>query len=382
MSSLAQVSTAVQRLLTITAEDAATSSDCVQRVRRFTGVTWVQTLVLGCLATPGPSLTDLARMAAALGVTVTPQAIAQRCTPATATCLEQVLDAAVQHVIRADPVAIPLLERFTGVFVVDTSTIALPPALADRWPGCGNGSHHPAAALKLGVRLDLLQGTLTGPLLDHGRTHDRTCAITAVPLPPGALRLADLGFWSVADLAALSAADGFWLSRPQAQTAVLERDGDRLDLDALLATTTTDEWEREVCLGAAAQVPARLLAQRVPAAVARADWVLLVTNVPADRLTLAEAVVLARARWQIELLFKLWKQHGQIDQVRSANPWRLLAERSAKLIAMVLQHWTFLLGGWERVARSLPKAAATVRQNPRRHRPNLYQLLLACEEAA
>lgn len=194
MSSLAQVSTAVQQLLTTVAEDAATTSACVQRVRRFTGATWVRTLVLGCLATPEPSLTDLAQTAAALGVEVTPQAIAQRFTPATVACLEQVLHAAVQHVISANPVAIPLLARFSGVYALDTSTISLPPALAAIWPGCGNGAHQPAAALKLGVRLDLRRGTLTGPLLDTGRTHDRTCAITATPLPPGALRLADLGF--------------------------------------------------------------------------------------------------------------------------------------------------------------------------------------------
>jgi IS4 transposase len=52
----------------------------------------------------------------------------------------------------------------------------------------------------------------------------------------------------------------------------------------------------------------------------------LVTNVPAARLRVAEALVLARARWQIELLFKLWKQHGRIDEAHSAHPWAVLCE--------------------------------------------------------
>lgn len=438
MSSLAQVTTAVHSLLTTIAETAAISTACVQRVRCFTGPTWIQTLVLGCLATPSPSLTDLAQTAATFGVAVTPQAIARRFTPETVACLDDVLQAAIQQHIAADPVAIPLLTRFAGVYVLDTSTIRLPPAVAACWPGCGNGAHHPAAALKVGVRLDLVRGTLTGPLLDPGRTHDLRCAVTAAPLPAGSLRIADLGFWSVPALAEIATQQGFWLSRLQAQTAVLTPAGDRLELDAVLRTTTASCLDLDVLLSAATRLPARLLAQRVPAEVAairrrrirddakrrgttprqsrlqRAEWLLLVTNVPAERLTLPEAVVLMRARWQIELLFKRWKSQGQIDEARSANPWRVLAELYAKLIAMVLQHWACVLGCWELQNRSLVKAAAVVRrhalaiglalpqrrqlrqvltrviaavacsgtQNPRRTHPNLSRLLRDIEERA
>lgn len=437
MTSFPPLATAVQQVLTTAAEEAAAASACVQRVRRFSGATLVQTLVLGCLATPEPRLTDLTRMAATLGVTVSPQAIAQRFTPELVTCLAQVLDATVARLITADPVAIPVLARFAGVYVLDTSTIRLPSELAAMWPGCGNGSHHPAAALKLGVRWDLLHGTLAGPLLETGRTHDLRCAITSEPLPPGSLRLADLGFWSVKDLAHQQDDGILWLSRLQAQTAVLTPDGERFDLDAHLATTTATELEWEVCLGATTRAPARLLAQRVPPAVAatrrrriraeakrrgqtprhhrldRADWLLLVTNVPADCLSLAEAVVLMRARWQIELLFKLWKSQGHIDEVRSANPWRVLAELYAKLVAMVLQHWTMVRGCWHVIGRSLVTAAAIVRSyampialalgqprhlrrvlarlgdalaqgtrhTRRRKHPGLTDLLLACEAA-
>jgi len=47
------------------------------------------------------------------------------------------------------------------------------------------------------------------------------------------------------------------------------------------------------------------------ARLALAGWTLLVTNAPATLISVAEALVLYRARWQIELLFKLWKQHGR-----------------------------------------------------------------------
>ena len=65
-----------------------------------------------------------------------------------------------------------------------------------------------------------------------------------------------------------------------------------------------------------------------------ADWTLLLTDVAADRLTLPEALVLLRERWQIELLFKLWKQHGHLDEWQTSNPWRILCEISARA------HWS------------------------------------------
>ncbi|HZR43027.1 MAG TPA: hypothetical protein VFB12_23105 [Ktedonobacteraceae bacterium] len=42
-----------------------------------------------------------------------------------------------------------------------------------------------------------------------------------------------------------------------------------------------------------------------------------------DLLSLQEALVLLRQRWQMEMLYQLWKQYGRIDEWRTANPWRV-----------------------------------------------------------
>jgi hypothetical protein len=94
-----------------------------------------------------------------------------------------------------------------------------------------------------------------------------------------------------------------------------------------------------------------------------ADWTILVTNVPTNLLTLREAMVVARVRWQIELIFKLWKSHNRIDEWRSAQPWRILCEVYAKLIGVVIQHWLFLVGCWTYPNRSLVKAAQTIQKH-------------------
>src|SRR3954471_1334776 len=45
----------------------------------------------------------------------------------------------------------------------------------------------------------------------------------------------------------------------------------------------------------------------------------------------------------IELLYKLWKQEGQVDEWRTAHRWRVLCELYAKLIGVLLQHWLMVL---------------------------------------
>ncbi len=97
---------------------------------------------------------------------------------------------------------------------------------------------------------------------------------------------------------------------------------------------------------------------------------LLVTNACVAMLSLSEAMVLLRVRWQIELLFKLWKSHGQIDEWQSQKPYRILCEVYAKLIVVLIQHWLILMGTWQIASRSFQKAANTYREarNPSGYR--------------
>ena len=384
-TSLPQIATALQRVLTEVPTEVARASGFCRRRSKLTAAVFVQTLVLGWLGSPAATLSMLTQVAAKLGVSVSPQGLTQRFGREAAALLEQVLAAAIGQMVAAEAVAVPLLQRFAGVCVLDASTVALPDGLAGVWQGCGGRvAQGTAAALKLTVQLDLCQGGLTGPVVTAGRTQDRSSALQHAPLSAGALRLADLGFWSLEVFRQIAADGAYWLSRLNLQVVVFAADGARLDLPEWLPRQG-DRVDVPVTLGVAARLPGRLLGVRVPQAVAAerrrvvraaakregqtppaarlalADWTLLVTNVPADRLSVAEALVLARARWQIELLFKLWKSHGKLDESRGTDPWRVLCEVYAKLTAMVIQHWILLVGCWVFADRSLTQAAKTVR---------------------
>ncbi len=66
------------------------------------------------------------------------------------------------------------------------------------------------------------------------------------------------------------------------------------------------------------------------------DWNIYVTNVPAQRLSGEQVSRVYRLRWQVELLFKLWKMQGALDEVAGRKLGRVMCELYAKLIGMVV----------------------------------------------
>ncbi len=66
------------------------------------------------------------------------------------------------------------------------------------------------------------------------------------------------------------------------------------------------------------------------------DWNVYVTNVPAERLTGEQVSRVYRLRWQVELLFKLWKAQGELDRVAGQHAGRVMCELYAKLIGMAV----------------------------------------------
>lgn len=439
MSTIPYVAAAMQTVLTTVANAAASSTGFIQRQRQLTGASFVQALVFGFLAKPSLSLEQLAQTAVAVGTPISAQGLDQRFTPPAAACLQAVLGAAVQQVVAADPVAVPLLQRFRGVYVLDSTTIMLPDALQSVWQGNGGTTTAgTSAALKLQVLWNLTTGSMQHVALQDGRANDNAAAVQDVRLPGGALRIADLGYFALDRLATLTMQQVYVLSRVNPQVAVYDAHGQRHDLLDVLSNAGAT-LDLPVTIGTQQRLPVRLLAVRVPQAVADqrrrrlraafrdkgktpsarllalAAWTVAITTVPAAQLTLLEALVLLRARWQIELLFKLWKSHGQVNTWRSHQPWRILCEVYAKLLAMIVLHWVLLVSCWHYPNRSLMKAAQTVqhfalalahalvtsharlvellrliwrclavggRINTRKTKPNTYQLLLAVPTGA
>jgi len=257
--------------------------------------------------------------------------------------------------------------------------------LAEIWRGCGGKQDHTAAAVKLHVRWELKRGRLWGPKLTDGRASDRRSPFAEEAIEPGSLSVKDLGYFNLEHIAARQQAGAYTLTRCQAGTALFTPQGKRLPLHHVLPQRVGQMKQLPVLVGATRRLPMRLLLLKVPKEVGDqrrkdlladaqrrgqpisqetlrlADWTILLTDVPSKRLRFEEALVLLRERWQMELLYKLWKSEGVIDQWRTENAWRVLCELYAKLIGQVLQHWLMVVFAWHDPQRSLVKLAQVVR---------------------
>lgn len=204
MTTLPQVAIAMHHVLTEEADRAGHQSAMVRRSdATLTGSIFTQTLVFGLGANPHASLRALAQTSAALGVSVTAEALPQRSHRRAARCREQVLAAAVRQAVAAAPSMLPLLDRFPEVVLQDSTIIMLPEVCADVWRGCGGAPDADNAALKRQLALDLRSGRLRGPTLHDGRESDRNATLD-YDLPPGAVRIVDVGYWDLTALHALT----------------------------------------------------------------------------------------------------------------------------------------------------------------------------------
>jgi hypothetical protein len=359
---------ALQALLTADANELAVATGLVKRERKLTGATWVQTLVFGWGGQPDASLEELAEQADLLGVAITPQGLDRWFSAEGAECVRQLAQRAVATLVQSRPLTLPLLKRFQGVYVEDCTSAGLPAELADRYPGSGgtDPKGRGNATLKAYVRLELQGGQVTDLAFQGGRHPDVAAGQQARRLPAGALRLKDLGFFDTQELARDTTAGVHWINRLPCQMKVQVGDAPAQAVTAWLQAQTADRVDVSAVVGTEHPLRCRLIAVRCPEDVRQrrlrkleayardkgrtvsdrqrlmCGWTVLITNLPADALTADEAWVLYRVRWQIELLFKLWKSHGRLDQSRGQRGDRVLCEVLAKLVAMLVQHWVVL----------------------------------------
>lgn len=389
MSSITQVG---KTLKTVFEQEAPTlARKHGLRERLFSGTTLAYVLVLGWLQHPEAGSSALARFAGNFGLHVQKQQIEAHFTQRTAAWLLDLVQHAVLLVVTtSQQVSIPLLSRFAAVWIEDSSTISLPAALATVWQGCGGNSKQSQAprteaALKLAVRWDLRAGQVQGPYLHSARTHDRHTDLAEQAMLPGSLWIADLGYFALYWLAHLKGQGIFFLIRLKDPITVWIND-QRMELLGCLPLDGQVPLDTHARLGAKGELEVRLLAWRVPdetvakrearireyarthqkpvqaRTLALARWTIVVTSVPAHLLSLHEAQALLRARWQIELLFKLWKDQCLLDEWRTKNPQRILCELYAKLLAVLVQHWLTILSCWDDPHRSMIAVASQIRE--------------------
>jgi hypothetical protein len=402
MDVLRTVSAALQENLDEGLDQLARECKVVVRERAFTGRTLLLMVVVTLLHKPDATWADFHLTAARLGLKVTQTAIAKRFAAGQPLVdfFRKALERALQKTIAANPSSAALLQKFTAVLIGDASTINLPDELADLFPGCGGSEGASAAALKIQVLWDLKTGRLTELRIEPGCASDAKSPIAEAEAEAGSLLVFDLGYFDLGRFATLAANGKKYISRLLHGTQTYTLEGKPLDLLTYLRKQTTGLVDEEILLGKSTQLRCRLVAIRVPEEVANRrrqkarekaakkgraptaeylellGWSLFVTNCGGEELTWKAVVVLYRARWQIELLFRLWKSYNKLAKHRAkATALEVLAVFYAKLLAILLQHWIWVATAWPNQRRSLPKAARALADM-------IKEILLALRDSA
>ena len=178
---------------------------------------------------------------------------------------------------------------------------------------------------------------------------------------PREVLIGDRGYAHAKGLAAVQQAGGEFLVRINWQNLPLQtRQGEAFDLLAAaqgIADTEAAEFEVQV---AANQTPARLIVVRKselasqqarekilreakkkgrqvhPKTLKAADYIFLLTSLPADQLNAGQVVELYRFRWQVELAFKRLKSLWNFGSVPAKDPDLARAYLYAKLLTALL----------------------------------------------
>jgi hypothetical protein len=385
MTTLSQLKERFQAVLGPRADALARQTGAVQRRRQIDGSDLVQGMVFSFLHQPEATGFELLSGLQRRQVQMSEAALSQRFTPACVQLFERVFQELVEEPIQAEvPVPAELLSRFEAIILEDSSSLRLPPFLQEQWPGCGGGQGQSGAGLKVHVRYDLKAGGIRIQV-SPARQADQSSVLRQEGIGAGMLNVTDESYCS---LKWLKQQAGFFLTRPRATVCFLDPESKQeLDLEQIGPKVSNGTWQGAVLVGKEAQLPARLVLLRVPEeviaqrrkriredakrrgkaqaneqALLRAQWTILITNVSAEQLSVSEVIVLQRGRWQIERLFRLWKQDSRIDEWRGRKGARILCEISAKLMAVFIQHALLVLGSWHDPARSLVKAARVVRE--------------------
>lgn len=369
-----------QVVLSELVQESEQVAQTVQRERKLNVETFVQSLVLGCLEKPDASLRDFVQVAQNLGVEMVASSFHERMTPRAVMLVASVLDLSLKQKAAIPTKPIPRLHDFKGVYIVDSTQVTVCEALYEIF--CGSKG---TAKMKVHMAYEYQQGRVS--MLDYvaGNEPDQKYAQWQDLIQAQALLLFDLGYFKQETLRDIHQGGAFFVTRCQSQVALYDPSSkEKVALAECLRQHGGEVFEGEFCLGSRVKLPVRVIARRVSPAVAQARrrhakrrakdkgqtcsqaylewlaWDVVVTNLP--DIWLADDVFrLYGLRWQIEIVFKVWKSRLGIAQLGNWRPERVLCQFYAHLLGAVLCHQTIaILRCYARALTSLAKAVSVI----------------------
>lgn len=235
-----------------------------------------------------------------------------------------------------------LLSPFNRVFVEDSTCVKLPKCLHKFFPGAFSKTGV-AATAKIQCRQELKSGNYFHFELAHFRNNDQSFAAHILKtLRKGDLVIRDMGYAVLDVFKKIDKLDAFFISRLSFGTKLFDyQTGLEFNIVKRLRKAVRNKEtvvELFLFVGKKAQIPLRVCAVKCPAAVTRKrrkaarknrdlrlkrskefiellGWTIFITNVSKETLSGQQILEVYGYRWRIEIIFKTWKSHFNLDRL-------------------------------------------------------------------
>lgn len=270
-------------------------------------------------------------------------------------CYEHLLNEVLQDYSFEKGLDIPTV--FKSIELTDATSFKIPDFLETFYKGGGGVK----ASIKLQHRYNLLKGESIATKIVSGNDHD--CLFLPdldTILEQDCLYIKDLGYFKLGHLAKIAAADGYFLSRFRALMTCFIKENDKFVAISLQDLVKQPEYAaiylgkdkdklkvRMIIEPASTESTVKRLAKVKKAASTNHSQVqdetlflcyynIYITNIEATDLSLQWIHLIYALRWQIELLFKIWKSLFEIDEIKKMSIFRFECYIYGRLIAILL----------------------------------------------
>jgi hypothetical protein len=298
------------------------------------------------------------------GITISKQAYDERFDDTAVAFVKSIFEEQLQKQIEG-AVHPDFLKKFTRVRIKDGTRFDLPKRLKDHFKGFG-GKNASEAGVCIQFEFDLRTGTIIEiELTDANKPDNKEVSLKAENIEKGELVIRDLGYFTLDAVEKIIKNEAYIISRLNTKTKVYEPNGEEISFAKVyqwMSKNQITHLEKQVLIGQEHKIPIRLILDIVPEDEyqkrmrkidaynrkkgnqttedykSRSRFNLFITNIEPEDIPSEEVYTLYKLRWQIELIFKIWKSIYGIDKVQPMKYQRFICTFYAKLLLLQINN--------------------------------------------
>ena len=339
-------------------EKEAIKHDFVKRNSRMTGSKFIQMCIRGTVEEGSTkSLNELCAICSKLDIEICEQSLNERFNDKAVALFKSLFNTALENQFESSDLKV--LSAFSQIILEDSTTFELPESLAKIFQGFGGSASK--SGLKIDYTYDLKTDYFNLQLLNARQTD------LSISLPSkicfGSLWLRDLGYFKIKDFKSIEKAEAFYVSRFKHDRKIFlstKEDSPYLNLPSLIRKLKVNEIKDIDAYIGNDRFKTRVLIQKAPAKIAKKRQAQLIkqrrkkgnplseqrlllcylsvfiTNLDQEQWEANRVLKLYKIRWQIEIIFKVWKSVLKIGKTKRMKVERFLCLLYAQLIWAII----------------------------------------------